>query len=90
MSFTNSIGEKRRKQEKYLLELTTSEGFIDPSDEGKFDGRKGHDVKIYSFDLIMVATNNFSDENKLGAGGFGPVYKVKSKSHAIRLIYMPM
>ena len=31
------------------------------------------------FDLstILSATNNFSDENKLGEGGFGPVYKVK-------------
>ncbi|WCJ20324.1 cysteine-rich RLK (RECEPTOR-like protein kinase) 26 [Euphorbia peplus] len=27
------------------------------------------------FDMISVATNNFSDENKLGQGGFGAVYK---------------
>ena len=26
---------------------------------------------------ILAATNNFSDSNKLGEGGFGPVYKVK-------------
>ncbi|CAN1825197.1 Cysteine-rich receptor-like protein kinase 25 [Linum perenne] len=26
---------------------------------------------------LRVATNNFSDENKLGQGGFGPVYKGK-------------
>jgi hypothetical protein len=25
---------------------------------------------------ILAATNNFSDSNKLGQGGFGPVYKV--------------
>nr|GMC78807.1 cysteine-rich receptor-like protein kinase 10 [Ipomoea batatas] len=29
----------------------------------------------YDFDTIRTATNNFSDSNKLGQGGFGPVYK---------------
>lgn len=32
---------------------------------------------LYDFDQIADATNNFSDDNKLGQGGFGPVYKVK-------------
>ncbi|XP_062013307.1 G-type lectin S-receptor-like serine/threonine-protein kinase At1g61500 isoform X1 [Rosa rugosa] len=32
---------------------------------------------IYDFDSILVATNNFSLANKLGQGGFGPVYKGK-------------
>ena len=27
---------------------------------------------------ILLATNSFSDENKLGEGGFGPVYKVRN------------
>lgn len=26
-------------------------------------------------EVILEATNYFSDENKLGQGGFGPVYK---------------
>lgn len=30
----------------------------------------------YDFNTIRTATNNFSDENKLGQGGFGAVYKV--------------
>ncbi|XP_019162742.1 PREDICTED: putative receptor-like protein kinase At4g00960 [Ipomoea nil] len=29
----------------------------------------------YNFGTIRTATNNFSDSNKLGQGGFGPVYK---------------
>ncbi|CAL5344710.1 unnamed protein product [Camellia sinensis] len=35
--------------------------------------------EIHYFDLnaIQIATNNFSDANKLGQGGFGPVYKGK-------------
>jgi len=31
---------------------------------------------FYEFSQVLEATNNFSVENKLGQGGFGPVYKV--------------
>ncbi|KAF9666872.1 hypothetical protein SADUNF_Sadunf16G0273900 [Salix dunnii] len=38
---------------------------------------KDDDVDLPLFDLGIVAcaTSNFSDEHKLGEGGFGPVYK---------------
>ncbi|XP_048422227.1 G-type lectin S-receptor-like serine/threonine-protein kinase At1g61500 isoform X2 [Pyrus x bretschneideri] len=34
-------------------------------------------LQIYDFDSILVATDNFSIANKLGQGGFGPVYRGK-------------
>ncbi|EHA8589192.1 hypothetical protein COCNU_scaffold008462G000040 [Cocos nucifera] len=42
--------------------------------------KEGKDWELPLFDLgtIIAATNNFSIENKLGQGGFGPVYKVFS------------
>ena len=32
---------------------------------------------VFHFNDILEATDNFSFENKLGEGGYGPVYKVK-------------
>ncbi|XVF28287.1 hypothetical protein REPUB_Repub15cG0017000 [Reevesia pubescens] len=36
---------------------------------------KEMELPIYSFGTIENATNNFCIKNKLGEGGFGPVYK---------------
>ncbi|OMO76101.1 S-locus glycoprotein [Corchorus capsularis] len=38
---------------------------------------KQKDSLIFEFKDVIVATNNFSLRNKLGEGGFGPVYKGK-------------
>ncbi|XP_034691540.1 G-type lectin S-receptor-like serine/threonine-protein kinase RKS1 [Vitis riparia] len=68
---------EREMEEAALLELTTSNSFSDSKDV-EHDGKRGaHDLKLFSFDSIVAATNNFSSENKLGEGGFGPVYKGK-------------
>lgn len=36
------------------------------------------DVKpfTFSYEELKIATNDFNSANKLGEGGFGPVYKV--------------
>lgn len=34
------------------------------------------ELPLFDFDTIAFATNDFSSDNKLGQGGFGPVYKV--------------
>ena len=38
--------------------------------------KKEVDLPIFSFAGVSAATNDFSIENKLEEGGFGPVYKV--------------
>lgn len=36
---------------------------------------KSSEFHLYDLSTLRAATNNFSEENKLGEGGFGPVYK---------------
>ncbi|XP_074592610.1 G-type lectin S-receptor-like serine/threonine-protein kinase At4g27290 isoform X2 [Curcuma longa] len=35
------------------------------------------DLPLFDLDTVLAATSNFAAENKLGQGGFGPVYKGK-------------
>ncbi|KAI8557709.1 hypothetical protein RHMOL_Rhmol04G0030800 [Rhododendron molle] len=39
--------------------------------------KKDVDLPLFSFASVSAATDNFSEANKLGEGGFGPVYKGK-------------
>ncbi|KAK3127333.1 hypothetical protein QOZ80_7AG0571590 [Eleusine coracana subsp. coracana] len=52
-----------------MLDISQSIRFDDDVEDGK-----SHELKVYPLDWIKAATCNFSDSNKLGAGGFGPVY----------------
>ncbi|RHN40731.1 putative protein kinase RLK-Pelle-DLSV family [Medicago truncatula] len=36
---------------------------------------KEHDIKVFNFTSILEATMDFSPKNKLGQGGYGPIYK---------------
>lgn len=48
----------------------------DPNELGYDDGFSQH-LKMFTFVSIVEATDDFSVQNKLGEGGFGPVYKGK-------------
>ncbi|KAA8525098.1 hypothetical protein F0562_007038 [Nyssa sinensis] len=73
------------EQKKLLHELTASDSFNNVN-EIENGGREGHDLKIFSFASIVAATNDFSNENKLGQGGFGPVYKGRLAGGSVNLI----
>ncbi|XP_018725791.2 G-type lectin S-receptor-like serine/threonine-protein kinase At1g61550 [Eucalyptus grandis] len=58
--------------------LVTSEDLL--RDTAWKDQMKEDDTSklvVYDFDSIRLATDNFNVKNKLGQGGFGPVYKGK-------------
>lgn len=38
--------------------------------------KQDQELQMFHFGAMAIATENFSITNKLGEGGFGPVYKV--------------
>lgn len=60
------------------LILSKFVGPVQTLDENYTNESRKEDTELSSFALSMISmsTNNFSINNKLGEGGFGPVYKV--------------
>ncbi|XP_010665844.2 G-type lectin S-receptor-like serine/threonine-protein kinase B120 [Beta vulgaris subsp. vulgaris] len=59
-----------RKGQGYSTDVSGSQEMI-----GEGDLENAKDVPLFNYNLVASATNFFSMENKLGQGGFGPVYK---------------
>ncbi|KAK7243825.1 hypothetical protein RIF29_38637 [Crotalaria pallida] len=68
--------------EHTILHLENSYGFEDINNNRQ-SNKHGHELKLFSYASIMEATNDFSSTNKLGEGGFGPVYKVPNKQYVL-------
>lgn len=69
------------EKEKTILKLTREDDVIIE------DGITLEELPLYDFEKLVIATNNFDIDNKLGQGGFGPVYKVsKDVSIIVKLI----
>ncbi|KAH1056172.1 hypothetical protein J1N35_034237 [Gossypium stocksii] len=63
----------RARKSKNILSFTS---FKDSLGEKEIDeSRRNGDLPYFDLGTIAAATNNFSSDNKLGQGGFGPVYK---------------
>ncbi|KAL9444259.1 hypothetical protein AB3S75_017442 [Citrus x aurantiifolia] len=70
--------EREPSQDMLLFDINSS---TETSKNELSDGRAGKSkstdawLPLFSFASVSASTNNFSAENKLGEGGFGPVYK---------------
>ncbi|KAK7362978.1 hypothetical protein VNO77_05103 [Canavalia gladiata] len=64
-------GFPERSQDLLMNEVVFSSN-REQSGEGNMDDLE---LPLFDFNTITMATNNFSEENKLGQGGFGSVYK---------------
>ncbi|PRQ30491.1 putative protein kinase RLK-Pelle-DLSV family [Rosa chinensis] len=69
--------ENRRKIQNELLNLMKSNRPTDVNGVQNDRKMEQQDLSVFSYASLMTATCNFSEKNKLGEGGFGPVYKGK-------------
>ncbi|KHG05344.1 hypothetical protein F383_30674 [Gossypium arboreum] len=79
--FNNGKGEMEDTRRDILLfdlemSITASSNDFSGSENSR-NRRKDPAFPLFSLASISIATENFSLENKLGEGGFGPVYKGK-------------
>lgn len=68
-SIQRNIRGQFTDSERRVKDLIDLEGLEENDNEGI-------EVPYFDFESIVLATNDFSDANKLGKGGYGPVYKV--------------
>ncbi|XP_047307005.1 G-type lectin S-receptor-like serine/threonine-protein kinase At4g03230 [Impatiens glandulifera] len=79
LAYRRTISRRRRREsDEHLGRLYNTEKRVkDLMDTGEFnkEDKKCIDVPFFDLKMILEATNYFSDQNKLGQGSFGNVYK---------------
>ncbi|XP_050363577.1 receptor-like serine/threonine-protein kinase SD1-8 isoform X2 [Argentina anserina] len=74
---------KRESDQARLFQLSSNNASPIQLDEVrsannmKLGRQKDQDIPFFSFSAIKTATDHFAESNKLGEGGYGPVYKGK-------------
>lgn len=64
-------------ENNYVFGVTTGPTYFQNTSADLDDeSRINSELPFFDLSTIAAATNNFSFSNKLGAGGFGSVYKV--------------
>ena len=67
----------------YILLFSNKSGVARKFSNKHYKNKQGiEDIELPTFDLSVLAnaTENYSTKNKLGEGGFGPVYKVMNET----------
>ncbi|MCL7045974.1 hypothetical protein MKW94_015184, partial [Papaver nudicaule] len=67
--------KRRGKHKKNGGNKLNSGSIIDEPQVPNMLGDDSEHLEVYKLEEIAIATNNFSEDNKLGKGGFGVVYK---------------
>ncbi|KAJ6893271.1 hypothetical protein NC652_027330 [Populus alba x Populus x berolinensis] len=63
------------RSQEILLRENSNRSYLNEGELPITGYDNGEQMHNFNLTTIRLATNNFSDENKLGEGGFGPVYK---------------
>uniref|UniRef100_A0ACD5WEH9 Uncharacterized protein n=5 Tax=Avena sativa TaxID=4498 RepID=A0ACD5WEH9_AVESA len=74
------LWRRRRQRQAKIRQAGTEQGweegnFLTDDQDMEDDFEKGTGPKRFPYNDLVIATNNFSDGNKLGEGGFGSVYR---------------
>ncbi|XP_059623560.1 cysteine-rich receptor-like protein kinase 10 isoform X1 [Cornus florida] len=70
--------DRENRQDVQLINLANDRILNHPYEIENLGGENGvnsQELPLIQLDIIQAATQHFSEENKLGEGGFGPVYK---------------
>lgn len=77
----------KERPDKFVSRVLTGSTYFEKSTADLDDENtiNSSELPFFNLSTISVATNNFSVSNKLGAGGFGSVYKVVSFEYCLNV-----
>ena len=83
-SSITALGEP--KKDRSVEQLLKRMEEVNSGDEPASNQVKLEELPLFEFQVLATATDDFSLRSKLGQGGFGPVYKVKTlkKKHFLK------